>query len=107
MLNGEMHEFLVYDKLCTFLKRKVILFSSLVGVGAGWFSLVQFGVYALAFWFGSHCVEGTYPCEVHDSNDRYTPGGVIVIFFAFYVRLDSMQQILPTLRKIYQGMKAS
>ncbi len=28
----------------------------------------------------------------------------MVIFFAFYVRLDSMQQILPTLRKIYTGM---
>jgi hypothetical protein len=95
----------IYENYLQIIKKKVVLFSALAAFGSGWFAFVQLGVYALAFWYGSHCVEGSFRCP-NSGSDKYTPGEVIIIFFAFYVRLDSMQQLLPSLRKIYAGMEA-
>ena len=64
---------------------------------------MQYLVYALAFWLGSHCVEGTVTCANDGEPDLYSPGDVILIFFAFFVRLDSMQQLFPSLKAVYNG----
>lgn len=81
----------------------MIFYSVLAGLGAGLFSLIQFLVYCFAFWLGSHCVEGTQNCAILEGQDKYKPGDVILIFFAFFVRLDSMQQLFPTLKQIKNG----
>jgi hypothetical protein len=80
-----------------------VIYSILAGFGAGFFSLMQYLVYCLAFWLGSHCVQGTSNCGKDIIDENYSPGDVILIFFAFFVRLDSMQQLFPSLKKIYNG----
>ena len=102
-LNGQNHEVKNYQKYLRLVKEKVAIYSILAGFGAGFFSLMQYLVYCLAFWLGSHCVQGTSNCAKDLIDENYTPGDVILIFFAFFVRLDSMQQLFPSLKRIYNG----
>ena len=37
-------------------------YAVVAGLGMGGVFGVMFASYALGFWFGSHCVSGTYPC---------------------------------------------
>ncbi len=53
--------------------------------------------YGFGYWFGSHCVEGSSICN---SNQTYTVGNVIAIFFIIMIIGWNVSQFAPTLKKI-------
>lgn len=64
--------------------------------------------YALGFWYGSHCVEGTGSCPPHLNGDTtYTAGDVLVIFFSVIMAGFMLSQLSPSLKKISEGKVAA
>ena len=62
-----------------------------------------FGLFALAFWYGSECVKGSNICP---SNPKYTSGNVISILFCLLFPAVNIQQIFPCVNSINEGKKA-
>ena len=64
--------------------------------------------YALGFWFGANCVEGTSSCLNDGPNDKkYTAGDVIIVFFSILMAGFNFTQLTPAIQKITQGMTAA
>ena len=63
--------------------------------------------YALAFWYGSQCIEGNRHCPLEIIGSRYTSGQVFSVFFAMITVGFNFSQVLPSIRKIGQGMEAA
>lgn len=77
------------------------------GIGSGLFFLAQFFAYALGFWYGSHCAQGSNVCSDSVTGSRYTAGEIMIVFFAIFVGSYNFMQLVPSLQKIYSGMKAA
>ena len=67
----------------------------------------MFLLYALGYWFGSHCVEGTRHCTPSVSGGPYSPGTAITVFFSILVGCFYLSQLSPALKKIGEGMNAA
>ena len=63
--------------------------------------------YALGFWFGSNCVEGTDGCTPDIANQTYTGGDVLVIFFSILMAGFNLSQLTPSMKKIAEGRQAA
>jgi len=46
-----------------FISQKVFKYALYAGIGSGMFFFAQFCAYALGFWYGSHCAEGSNVCS--------------------------------------------
>ncbi len=62
-----------------------------------------FGIFALAFWYGSECVKGSNICP---ANPSYTGGKILSIFLCLLLPAVNVQQIFPSMESINEGKKA-
>jgi len=54
--------------------------------------------YALGFWFGSKCVEGSGSCLNGDPGvTKYTAGDVLIVFFSILMAGFQLSQITPAI----------
>jgi len=60
----------------------------------------MFLLYALGYWYGSHCAEGTNHCSPLVSGKYYTAGDVLTVFFCILVGCFNLMQLAPALKKI-------
>jgi hypothetical protein len=63
--------------------------------------------YALGFWYGSNCVEGTESCSPSISKQNYTAGDVLVVFFSILMAGFNLSQLTPSMKKIGEGRQAA
>ena len=64
--------------------------------------------YALGFWFGSLCVEGTNSCLNSGATDeKYSAGNVLVVFFSVLMAGFNLTQVTPAIKKISEGRSAA
>ncbi len=77
------------------------------GIGDGLFYITQFFAYAWAFWYGSHCAQDTNVCPTSATGSKYTAGQVVSVFFALFVGSYNFMQLIPSIQKIYGGMKSA
>lgn len=68
----------------------------MAGIATGLFFFMQYGIFSFGFWFGTHCIGGTYRCPVTGSDKIYTPGEVTAVFFATFIGLFNFMQFGPT-----------
>ena len=59
--------------------------------------------YALGFWFGSNCVEGSSVCRSY----KYTAGDVLIVFFSILMAGFNFTQLTPAIKKIAEGRVAA
>ena len=63
--------------------------------------------YALGFWFGSKCVEGSSSCLNGNAGDtKYTAGDVLIVFFSVLMAGFQLSQMSPAVEKITEGITA-
>jgi ATP-binding cassette subfamily B (MDR/TAP) protein 1 len=89
------------------LKEKVLKWSILAGIGTGIFFFIQYCAFSFGFWYGSHCVAGSYRCPTSTTGSVYTPGEVTIVFFALFVGSFNFMQLLPNVTAILDGLKAA
>ncbi len=70
-LNGEPFEEKKYSIFLNVLKEKVPQWALYAGIGTGLFFFIQYSAFSFGFWYGTHCVAGTYRCT---APTVYTPG---------------------------------
>lgn len=64
--------------------------------------------YALGFWFGSHCVEGSSRCPPDlNGGQKYTAGDVLIVFFSILMAGFNFTQLTPAIQKISEGRVAA
>lgn len=73
-MNGEQFQFNRYSKFLNLLKEKVVKWAILAGVGTGIFFFIQYCAFSFGFWYGTHCVAGSYRCPLSSTGSVYTPG---------------------------------
>ena len=69
-----------------------------IGLGLGIIHFAMLASYALGFWFGSYCAEGTSRCL--NEGNPYSAGDVIVVFFTVLVAGFNSTQLAPSIKKI-------
>ncbi len=77
------------------------------GLGTGLFFFIQYCAFSFGFWYGSHCVAGSYRCPVSVTDSVYTPGEATIVFFALFVGSFNFMQLVPNLTTIMEGLKAA
>ena len=70
-------------------------------MGTLFFSILS--SYALGFWYGSLCVEGSQACL----NSQYKAGDVLIVFFSVLMAGFQLSQLTPALKKISEGRAAA
>lgn len=64
--------------------------------------------YALGFWFGSTCVEGTDSCPPRmNGGEKYDAGKVLIVFFSVLMGGFNLTQLTPAFKKITEGRVAA
>jgi hypothetical protein len=66
-------------------------------------SICFFGIFALAFWYGSECVKGSNICP---ADPKYTSGNILSILFCLLLPALNVQQLFPSIQSINDGKKA-
>jgi len=89
------------------LKEKVLKWALLAGVGTGLFFFIQYCAFSFGFWYGSHCVAGSYRCPPSVTGAVYTPGEVTLVFFTIFVGSFNFMQLVPNVMAIIEGLKAA
>lgn len=77
------------------------------GLGTGLFFFMQYCAFSFGFWYGTHCVAGSYRCSTSVTGSVYTPGDVTIVFFALFVGSFNFMQLLPNVTAILEGLKAA
>lgn len=54
--------------------------------------------YALGFWFGSYCAQGTTRCL--NEGNAYSAGDVVVVFFTILIAGFNFTQLTPAIKKV-------
>jgi len=93
-----------YSKFLNFLKEKVGSWAVYAGVGTGLYFTIQYCAFSFGFWYGTHCVAGTYRCS---EGVPYTPGESTIVFFANFVGSFNFMLLVPNIMAIVEGMKAA
>ena len=79
-----------------------------MGIGLGVLFFAMLASYALGFWFGSHCVEGTSVCPPEwNKGNKYTAGDVLIVFFSILMAGFNLSQLAPSMKKISEGRVAA
>jgi ATP-binding cassette subfamily B (MDR/TAP) protein 1 len=89
------------------LKEKVLKWALLAGAGTGLFFFIQYCAFSFGFWYGSHCVAGSYRCSPSVTGNVYTPGEVTLVFFTIFVGSFNFMQLVPNVMAIMDGLKAA
>ena len=76
------------------------------GAGIATVFFINLASYSLGFWYGSRCVIGTDDCPKDVSDQTYTAGDVLVVFFSIVMASFNLSQINPALKKIAEGRQA-
>jgi ATP-binding cassette subfamily B (MDR/TAP) protein 1 len=79
----------------------------LAGIGTGLFFFVQYCAFSFGFWYGTHCVAGSYRCSTDVTGAVYSPGEVTLVFFTIFVGSYNFLQLVPNLMAIIEGLKAA
>lgn len=106
-LNGEPFEEDIYSTLLEDLKEKVPKWALYAGIGTGLFFFIQYCAFSFGFWYGTHCVAGSYRCRPDSEGQPYTPGEATIVFFAIFVGSFNFMQLVPNIMAILEGMKAA
>jgi ATP-binding cassette subfamily B (MDR/TAP) protein 1 len=106
-MNGEEFEEARYSRFLGLLREKVGKWALLAGLGTGLFFFIQYCAFSFGFWYGTHCVAGTYRCSPSVTGSAYTPGEVTIVFFALFVGSFNFMQLLPNVMAIMEGLKAA
>lgn len=106
-LNGEPFEEDTYVSLLQDLKEKVPRWSLYAGIGTGLFFFIQYCAFSFGFWYGTHCVAGSYRCRPASGGEPYSPGEATIVFFAIFVGSFNFMQLVPNIMSILEGMKAA
>ena len=106
-LNGEDYEHDKFSNTLAESKNDSIKAGAKIAFGFALLGASMFLLYALGYWFGSHCVEGTHICSPNVSGGAYTPGTAITVFFSILVACFYLSQLSPALKKIGEGMDAA
>lgn len=107
-LNGEPFEALNYQETLKNVTKNSAKHGALLGLGLGvlFFSILV--SYALGFWYGSTCVEGTDSCPPHlNGGNKYTAGDVLTVFFSVLMGGFNLTQLTPAFKKIAEGRVAA
>lgn len=89
------------------LREKVVKWAIYAGLGTGLFFFIQYCAFSFGFWYGTHCVAGSYRCSTSVTGGVYTPGDVTIVFFALFVGSFNFMQLLPNVTAILDGLKAA
>jgi ATP-binding cassette, subfamily B (MDR/TAP), member 1 len=106
-MNGEDFEEGRYARFLNLLKEKVLKWAILAGLGTGLFFFIQYCAFSFGFWYGTHCVAGSYRCSTSVTGSVYTPGEATIVFFALFVGSFNFMQLLPNITAILEGLKAA
>jgi len=106
-MNGQEFEEQRYKKYLNILKEKVYKYALFAGLGTGLFFFIQYCAFSFGFWYGTHCVGGTYRCPTSVTNSVYSPGEVTIVFFALFVGSFNFMQLVPNVMAILGGMQAA
>lgn len=79
----------------------------MIGLGIGSLYGMILVTYSLSFWFGSHCVEGSYICPTNITGNKYKPGDILAIFFCIFFAGLNFTQFAPAVKKIIEGRLAA
>ena len=83
-------------------------YGAMLGLGLGVLFFAMLASYALGFWFGSKCVEGSSSCLNGNSGDtKYTAGDVLIVFFSILMAGFNLSQLTPAIKKITEGITAA
>jgi len=86
---------------------KAFKYGAYLGIGMGTLFLSMLFSYALGFWFGSECVEGTNSCPPSwNGGHVYSAGNVLVVFFSILMAGFNLSQLTPSIKKIAEGRSA-
>jgi ATP-binding cassette subfamily B (MDR/TAP) protein 1 len=106
-MNGEDFEEGRYARFLGLLREKVVKWALIAGAGTGLFFFVQYCAFSFGFWYGTHCVGGSYRCSTSVTGSVYTPGEVTIVFFALFVGSFNFMQLVPNVMAILEGLKAA
>ena len=101
MLNGEAYESMKFEECLDSSSSSNLKFGFLAGLSQGMMMLGMLSCYALAFWYGSNCIEQNHHCGVPPA---YTSGQVFMVFMSLVIVGFNVSQLMPSLRKIGEGI---
>lgn len=86
--------------------KNAIKYAIYSGMGIAGLFFVDIASYALGFWYGSRCVIEASNCSRDVSNQDYSAGDVVVVFFSVVMGGFTLTQLTPSFKKITQGRQA-
>jgi ATP-binding cassette subfamily B (MDR/TAP) protein 1 len=106
-LNGEQFEYVQYQKCLEEASKNSFKYSVYAGMGIASIFFVMLASYSLGFWYGSKCILSTKDCPYSVSNQHYTAGDVLVVFFSVVMAGFNLSQLTPAFEKIAKGRQAA
>ena len=108
-LNGEQFEADNYAEVLKRVTSNSLKYGLYMGIGIGLLFGAMLFSYALGFWFGSHCVEGSHRCPpgLNPGDNKYTAGDTLIVFFCILMAGFNFTQLTPAIKKITEGKIAA
>lgn len=100
MMNGESYQSEKYDECLRGASKGAVKQGIFTGISIGGAMFSMLSAYALGFWFGAHCINGTDRCGEWNAKQEYDAGIVFTVSFCIILVGFNVSQLPSSLKKI-------